>query len=186
MSLNVCIPDLIEQGKMKGARAEEAQQRYDELVLQYRGRFGEAEAQSMATREVLDILDRDLLNRKRQTLLQAQAQARINDQARRTYSGGSADGAPVNGAAMMAHLVRDENARGIANVEYRWRNIKQQALGRLYDLLSAHRPNLLGQVWHANKWLHNGHDRRPFLTEWRGDARLAPSRCFCGLSLDQR
>lgn len=143
MALGTCIPDLVSSGKISKDRAEEATAIYNGLVLQYAGRFGRDAAESMATEQTLKALDRQLLQRKRQVLLQAKRQRSILDDSTRRYAGGKA-GRPT-GAAMMAHLVRDESAP-YANVEYRWHNIKQTALATMYDLLKANRATMTGAL----------------------------------------
>jgi polyhydroxyalkanoate synthesis regulator phasin len=145
MSLGYCIPDMIASGKLSGERAERARVLYDELLLQHRGK-SQAEAEALATRQVLNALEKDNLNQRRQAILQARAQGRIEQQARQVFNGGRDADGPISGRGLLAHLVRDEQARGIANVEYRWRNIKQTALGRMYDLLAKHRTDVLGRV----------------------------------------
>lgn len=145
MALGVCIPDLIEQGRIPKDRAEQAQRLYDELVQQYEGRYGRAAAESMATTQALKAMQGDALHRKRQLLLTQKAQATIMDNARRRYDGGKLGDGPVSADAMVAHLARDERAP-YANVEYRWHNVKQTALAMMHDLLAKHRATMLGKV----------------------------------------
>lgn len=162
MSLSVCIPDLIANGKLKGATAERAQQLYDEFMLQYRGKFDDSTARAFATQKTLDALDTAHLRKKRLALKQAEAQARILHDARRKYDGGKQADGPIRGRAMMAHLAFDERAGGISNVEYRWHNIKQTALGNMYDVLAKFRRNALGQ-------LRNKEDMTLMLRELHGE-----------------
>lgn len=145
MSLGVCIPDLIASGQIPASRAKEAQQLYDELVLQYEGRFGRAAAEGMATAKAVEAMERAFLDKKRQALLTVKAQATVLDNARRLYAGGKYADGPIGGDAMLASLVRDEKAP-FANVEYRWHNVKQTALAAMYDLLAKHRAGLTGHI----------------------------------------
>jgi hypothetical protein len=145
MALGVCIPDLIAQGKIPQDRAEQAQTLYDELVLQFEGRYGRAAAESMATTQALKAMQSDALHRKRQMLLTQKAQATMMDNARRRYDGGKGGDGPVSADAMVAHLARDERAP-YANVEYRWHNVKQTALAMMHDLLAKHRADMIGRV----------------------------------------
>lgn len=146
MALGVCIPDLIQQGKLTGERAERAQQLYDELVLQYRRRFDQPTAESMATKSTIDALERDTLTRRRQVLLQAKAQGRIEKQARWMFAGGKYKDDAIKAEAMLAHLIRDADSKGIANVEFRAGRIRDLAWRRMYELMDKHRPGLMGQV----------------------------------------
>ncbi len=146
MALGVCIPDLIAQGKIKGERAARAQQLYDELLLQYERRFGRGAAESMATKATVDALEREMVTRQRQSLLQAQAQARIEKQAREVFDGGTGTGGPINGEAMLAHLVRDHRARGIANVEFRAARIADVARRQMYGAIDKYAPGWRSEI----------------------------------------
>lgn len=146
MSLSVCIPDLIEQGKLTGQRAARAQTIYQNLLNRYDQQMGDEAAKARATGETMAKLKAELDLKKRRATLQASRQKAILEAAFGRFDGGQAPDAPISGKALMAHLVRDERAGGIANVEYRWRSIKGQALGKLYDILAHHRANLLGEV----------------------------------------
>lgn len=143
MALHICIPDLVKQGKIPEARAAEISALYDDLVRHYEGRFGRDAAEAMATTQALKALENTALQRKRTVLLQAKRQQTMLDQATRLYDGGAA-GKPT-GEAMLAHLVYDE-AAPYANVEYRWKRIKQNAMGMMYNILANHRANLAGQL----------------------------------------
>lgn len=146
MALSVCIPALIAQGKLTGERAERAQILYDEYVLQHEARFGRDAAESMATKQVINAMERESLNTRRQTLLQAKRQAVILFQARTRYDDGAGVDGLISGQAMLAHLVRDRKARGISNVEFRGANIRNSALTRMGEFIERHRPGLNGEV----------------------------------------
>lgn len=145
MSLSVCIPDLIEQGKIPKAKAREAQRIYEGLLARYDREMGDEAAKAMATEQTVAALKRSFAQKKRQALLQVSAQAKIAKSAKGDYANGAYRDQPLRGDAMLAHLVRDERAP-YANVEYRWHNIKQTALAQMYDLLAKHRANMIGQV----------------------------------------
>ncbi|KEZ00158.1 hypothetical protein AI27_11150 [Sphingomonas sp. BHC-A] len=145
MSLSVCIPDLIEQGKIPKSKAREAQRMYEELLARYDHQMGDDAAKAMATQKTVEAMERAFLQKKRQALLQVAAQDRLMTNARERYAGGQFKDGPLRGDAMLANLVRDERAP-YANVEYRWRNVKQTALATMYDLLAKHRANIIGQV----------------------------------------
>ncbi len=146
MSMGACLADLVAKRAISQAQADAMRPVYDELVAQYEPKFGRAAAEAMATEKAMGSIRSDFAQRKRQMLLQQAAQARILTDARTKYDGGKGKDGVLNPKAMLASLVRDEKARGIANLEYRWKNIKQSALGQLYDVLAKHRANLLGEV----------------------------------------
>lgn len=150
MSLSVCIPDLIEQGTLTGPRAARAKKLYQEFLNRYDNQMGDAAAKARATADTIKKLDAELALKKRRVALQVERQTAIEDAARTKFAGGSGDG-PIDGKALLAHLVRDNRAPGISNIEYRWKAIKSQALGRLYGILERHRANLLGEVRHKSE-----------------------------------
>lgn len=145
MSLGVCVPDLIAQGKIPQSKAKAAQDMYDRLLRQYDHHMGSAAAEGMATQQVVKALEMQVLQKKRVALLQVKAQASMLENARAHYANGKFADGPINGKALMAHIVRDERAP-YANVEYRSHNIKQTALGMMYDLLARHRRDVTGRI----------------------------------------
>lgn len=146
MSMGACLTDLVGRGAISAERADQMRQVYDELVQQYETKFGRTAAESMATERAMKAIDDDYLHRKRTKLLQARAQATIATEARNVFDGGKHADGPISGRALLAKLVRDERAGGMLNLEYRWRDVKQTALGIMYDVLAKHRTNLLGEV----------------------------------------
>lgn len=148
MSLGVCIPDLIERGKIGEKHAGEVRALYDELLMQHEGRMSREAAEALATQQTLAAWEKGLKQGRREKLLQLKRQMAMLDEARTGYRGANADG-PVSGKAMAAFLGWDSRAR-YSNVEYRERAIRGEALGQLYDLLAKHRANLLGNVRHKS------------------------------------
>lgn len=148
MSMARCLIELEAKGAITADRAAQMRQVYDELLQQYEPKFGRAAAESMATEQAMKAIDADFLHRKRTKLLQVQAQATIASEARNVFDGGKHAAGPISGRGLLAKLVRDERAGGMLNLEYRWRDVKQTALGILYDVLAKHRANLLGEVRH--------------------------------------
>lgn len=146
MSMGACLTDLVNRKAISEERATAMRAVYDELVQQYEPKFGRAAAESMATQKAMRAIDDDFLHRKRSKLLQAQAQLSIEAEARHTFDAGRGADGLLDGRGMLAKLVRDEKAGGMANVEYRWRDVKQSALAIMYDVLAKHRANLLGEV----------------------------------------
>lgn len=143
MSVGVCIPDLIEQGKIPKGKGAEALRRYEELLNGYDQQMGGAAAEALATTQVLKALEGELLLKKRRTLLQVKAQddALAN---LRTFKGASANG-PLDPRAAVALFDRDGRAP-YSNVEGRRKAIRGRAHAMMDGILADHRTNLMGQV----------------------------------------
>lgn len=146
MSLQLCIPDLIEQKRLTGQRATRAAAIYQQLLNRYDHQMGDDAAKARATAETIKRLTHETDLKKRRAGLQASRQLAILDASANKFTDGQLPDAPISGKALLAHLIRDERAKGISNVEYRWRAIKGQALGKIYDILARHRANMLGEV----------------------------------------
>lgn len=146
MSLNICIPELIAQGKIPKGKGAEAQRRYEALLNQYDQQMGGAAAEARATGEVLKLLERDALQKKRQMLAQVKAQQAIVT-AMNGYNGGRKEGAPIDPHAAEALFDRDGRAT-YANVDGRRMAIRGRAHAMLDRLLAEHSRNLIGRVRH--------------------------------------
>lgn len=75
MSLSVCIPDLIEQGKLTGARATRARQLYEQLLNKYDHELGDAAAKARASKEAVELMEKEHSHKKRVTAQAAKAQS---------------------------------------------------------------------------------------------------------------
>lgn len=144
MSLGVCIPDLIEQGKIPKGKGAQALRRYQELLNMFDQQMGGAAAEAMATRQVLKQLESEALLKRQRTLLQVDAQQRAAV-AMNSFDGGRADGAPIDPRAAIALFDRDGRARymnvaGLAQV------VRGAAHAMMDMVLSDHSRNLIGQV----------------------------------------
>lgn len=148
MSLGTCLTDLVAKKTISAARAEEMREVYDELVAQYEPKFGRAAAESMATEKAMAAIEGQFLDRKVNILRQAKARATILDNASRLYRRNKTPGKP-SPDGLVAHLVDDQHAP-FGNVEYRWKNIRDEALRGMYDMLWKHRANLIGDVRHKS------------------------------------
>lgn len=133
MSLGTCLADLRARQLISDERANELQPVYDELVLQYEGRYGRPAAESMATAKALEMAETDALHRKRQSLLQAQKQGEWLAMMRQA----SPEGGPFDGT-LAGDLIVDMDNHALA--------IRKQGFQMLYGLLSTQRKNLRGQV----------------------------------------
>lgn len=144
MSVGVCIPDLIEQGKIPQGKGREALRRYEELLNVYDHEMGSAAAEALATDQVLKALAGEALLKKRRTLLQVKAQ-QAAWKAMDSFNGGRAADTPIDPRAAVALLDRDGRA-SYSNVEGRRQAIRGRAHAMMDQILSDHSRNLIGQV----------------------------------------
>lgn len=141
MSLGVCIPDLIAQGKIPAKRAAEISALYDEFVLQHEGKFGRAAAEAMATQQALKHLDRANLVKKRQALLSVQAQKGWLDRRFAETGDPAIERAPMN----FANIERE-----IVALDKKIDTVRGSLFVTMDAMLSKHRRNVLGQVRNAS------------------------------------
>jgi hypothetical protein len=144
VSLGVCIPDLIANGKIGAEYADELRGLYDELLAQHEPRMGREAAEALATSQAVAAWEKGLKQARRERLLQLRRQTSMLHDAQTGYRGADPDG-PIAARAMAAFLAWDRKAT-YSNVEYRERAIRGEALGDLYAMLERHRANLLGEV----------------------------------------
>lgn len=142
MSAGVCIPDLIEQGKIPKGKGAAALARYQQLLNVYDQQMGGAAAEALATDRVLKMLEDEALLKKRRTLLQVKAQqtatASLN-----SFAGGRKPGSPIDPRAGAALFDRDGRA-SYSNVEGRRQAIRGRAHAMIDQILSDHSKNLIG------------------------------------------
>lgn len=144
MSLGVCIPDLIAAGRIPAQHAAELQSLYDELLANHEGKMGRAAAEALATKQAVAAWEAGIKTARESKLRMLNRQQAILDDARSNYRGANPDG-PIDGRALAATLAWDRKAN-YPNVEYVEREIRQTALGTMYDILAKHRANLFGQL----------------------------------------
>lgn len=144
MSAGVCIPDLIEQGKIPKGKGAAALARYQQLLNVYDQQMGGAAAEALATDHVLKALENEALLKKRRTLLQVKAQqaaaASLN-----SFAGGRKPGSPIDPRAGVALFDRDGRA-SYSNVEGRRQAVRGRAHAMMDQILSDHSRNLVGHV----------------------------------------
>ena len=144
MSAGVCIPDLIEQGKIPKGKGRAALQRYEQLLNVYDQQMGGAAAEALATDQVMKALENEALLKKRRTLLQVKAQQKaLADMG--GYNGGRKSGTSLDPRAGVALLDRDGRA-SYSNVEGRRQAVRGRAHAMMDQILSDHSRNLIGQV----------------------------------------
>ncbi|MFY9350667.1 MAG: hypothetical protein WBL20_07720 [Sphingobium sp.] len=144
MSLGVCIPDLIEQGKIPKAKAREAQRLYDELLNRYDQEMGDAAAKAAATERTIAILKGQAKQAKRRKFMQIAAMKHAHDLMRGFDGGGKAD-APINPRAAVAFMARDDKAR-YSPVELRHRAVRVRVQGMMDRMLADLRKTVTGKV----------------------------------------
>lgn len=161
MSIKACLPDLVADGKISPEKAREAGQLFDELERVYRRQFGDQTAAAMASERVIEALERAAKEKRRQTLLQLQAQrgalaamARFGGGSggRVPPGGGSTPGGapggpsgPIDPRAAVALFDRDSRAP-FSNVEGRRKAIIGRSHAMMDRLLREHSRNLVGEV----------------------------------------
>lgn len=139
MSLDQCIPGMVERGEISDAQAERMRSLYGVLHQDFRRQFGDQAASAMASDATLKALRAEALLAKRRTLLQMRAQASARA-ARATWRGKAGD--PRWAPAL---LDRDGHAP-YSNVEGRRKAIERRAHAQMDVLLSKFRRDLAGRV----------------------------------------
>lgn len=145
MSLGACLPDLVAQGKLTPEKAEEAGQLYAELEQVFQRQFGDQTAAAMASDATLAQMRAAAALKRRQALLQVQAQKGVMANMRRFNGGDPMATGPIDPRAAAAIFDYDSRAP-FSNLEARRKSIKGQAHGFLDKLLADHHRNLVGQV----------------------------------------
>lgn len=143
MSLETCIPDLLEQGKLTPEQAERAQAIYGRRKRHHERRMGKAAAAALASEEAVTAIERAAKLKMRQTLLQVKAQKDALT-GMLGYAGGRPDGG-IDPRAAEALIDRDSKAR-YSNVEGRRKAIKGRAHATIDRVLADHRRTLTGKL----------------------------------------
>lgn len=144
MSLGVCIPELIEQGKIPKGKGREAKKLYDELLARYDQEMGDAAAKAAATTRTLEILKADAIQSRRRKFMSIAA-AQSAETRMRSFNGGVKDGAPIDPRSGAALIVRDDRAR-FSRLELRKKEVKVRVHGMVDRMLADLRKTMIGQV----------------------------------------
>ena len=144
MSLSVCIPDLIEQGKIPRSKGKEAQKLYEQLLARYDQEMGDAAATAAATTKTIELLEAQAQQARRRTFMQIAA-LRDAETRMRSYAGGVKDDAPIDPRAGAALIARDDRAP-YSPVEMRQRVIRQRVHGMVNNMLADLRKTITGKV----------------------------------------
>jgi hypothetical protein len=144
MAAGVCIPDLVEQGKIPKGKGEWALKRYGQLLDVYDRQMGGAAAEALATQTVLKALENEVLLKKRRMLLQVKAQQDVIASLG-SFDGGKGANGPIDPRAALALLDRDGRA-AYSNVEGRRKAIRGRAHAMIDQILADHSRNVFGQL----------------------------------------
>lgn len=141
MTLAVCIADLKAKGGLDAERADAYLAHYQELAGQFGKTMGEVQAAAAATKETVDAIERELMEKRRQSLLQLNVQKGIVANIVRTLAeGGTA------AQAAIAHFDMEGHTRGISNLDARKRSILGEAHAGMIAMLEKFSHDLAGRV----------------------------------------
>jgi hypothetical protein len=151
MSIERCLPPLVQSGEITQDQADRVRTLYDELNRDMTTRYGRQAAEAMASEEALRRMGAEAAQRRRQTLLQASAQGSILKRAQLAVGRGL-----TLAQAMIAHLAHDDRAHYKANevTSTLIDVIHEQALAKMRDVLHTFSRNVGGRVRQAAR-LHN-------------------------------
>ena len=162
MSFKNCIQDGVAEGRISQAQADEVNGLFDELVEQYNRQMGPGPAQSKAAADAAQAARIEAIQRKRRTLLQAQAWKRA-DLDMRSYRNG--DPAEMGNAAL---ALLEQDTRGTFPSAAQLRDaITRRATSMMDEYLTTFKRDLIGRT--RNKATMNNLIREVF-GENTGDA----------------
>jgi len=162
MSFKSCIQDGVFEGRISQAQADEANGLFDELVEQYNRQMGPGPAQTKAAADAAQAARIESIQRKRRTLLQAQAWKRA-DLDMRSYANG--DPAEMGNAALA--LLEQDVVSNYASVAQLRDAITRRATSMMDEYLTTFKRDMLGRT--RNKATMNNLIREVF-GENTGDA----------------
>jgi len=150
VSLNRCIPELLESGAINEEQAAKATGLFEELTEQLRRNMGADAAEALASTRTVDALDFEARQRRLNTLRQIDAQRRMDGWLRGGGEGwgrggrggdvpppGEGPKGPVNPRAARTLLSR---------VDARRRAIEARAFAEMDGIMAAHHSNALGRL----------------------------------------
>lgn len=138
MTMDRCIRDLQASGQLDKERAEKAQATYDDLVRSYiEAGMDQKLAELKASMASLDALKMAAAEKKRQALLQINAQSSIL---------GKMQASDDWGRIATALFDHDERVPGVSNIAARHRAIRGRAHARMTEVLATFKRDILGRV----------------------------------------
>lgn len=155
MSLPVCLPGLVAEGKLSAEQAEEAAALFGELQQDLRRQFGDQVADAMASDATLKAMERAASRRRFLAARTIETRQRIEMELGR-YGGGAGSppgagggnggsGGPIDPRAAEALFGGDGRAP-YANVDGRRRAVRARAHAMSERIMAEHSANLLGEV----------------------------------------
>ena len=141
MSLAACIQRAVDGGEMDPRLAQRAQKEYDRLYADYRQHMSDQAAELKAGTDVQRIFIAEVLQKKRQTLLQIQAQRKIQQQM--TLAGPSI-GARVSAAKDA--LEKLDGSGVVISASQHQKALLGRAHAIMTEILATHKRDLLGRT----------------------------------------
>lgn len=152
MSIRACLPGLVEQGKVDPDTAERMGLLFDDLERVYRRQFGDQTAAAMASREVIERMERETFQRRRRKVLQAAAEKDAEKWLRgggeHWGNGGRTPRGAVPGAGEPGPINPKAARTLLARVDARRKAIEARAFAFMDGILARHRRDLVGRVRH--------------------------------------
>jgi hypothetical protein len=141
MSLDACLASLRASGGLDAERADTYAAHFDDLRRQYGATMGEVQAAAAATRDTVEAIERELMEKRRQKLLQLNVQQGVVESIVRHMSeGGTA------AEAAIAHFDLEGNTRRIQNLDARKRAILGEAHAGMTAMLTKFSHDLTGKI----------------------------------------
>jgi len=145
MTIRACLPDLVEKGELDQSQADEIGATYDGIREQYDGQMSAAAADAMATKATVDVLERQLLRRKR---LEAGALLAKSDMLKKMDGfGGGRGGGPINPKAAEGFFDNTPGAQ-YSNVEGRRKAIIARSHAMMDGILAKFHAGVTGVTAH--------------------------------------
>ena len=143
MSLRDCIQTALDNGEIPKGRAEEAMAIYDEMARNFRATHPAGAVDAEATIATVKQMRAKMIEDRRVKLLAVHALV-ARDADVRNFRG--LNGAPNEGAGLVAILDRTAKGNAASNVEMRKRAIETEATEQLVDLLADHSRNVFAMT----------------------------------------
>lgn len=134
MTLSVCIKGLITEGRIKAGQGEEAERLYQKHYNALKSSMPMMAATAEASERAIKTLERNALIKRRDALLQIQAQARWLDRMR----------ADAGDGAINPKLAHDQ----MVSLDKKVDAVRGRLFSTLDGFLQRHRRNVLGEVRH--------------------------------------
>lgn len=133
MTISTCVAGLVAEGRIAPSKAQEAERLYTRSFHALKDSMGPSAAASEASERAIRALEAQALRRKRNVLLQANAQSAWLERIKAK----SPEGGALSRKAAEDDIVAMDGLRDA---------VRKQALGMIEGFLSKHRRNLLGEV----------------------------------------